>query len=87
MPEPRIYRMRRPAVASPSVPEMPLRISSGWFTALGKFLSKVCWIFAYPFLWLNVRLSRQQPIYGLAKLPADRQKDRRPWFLFSALQS
>ena len=45
---------------------VPLR-----FTALTKFLSKVCWIFGWTFLWLDVCFSRQQPIYRLAKLPAD----------------
>jgi hypothetical protein len=43
-------------------------------------------MFGYPLLWLYMFLSRQQPIYRLAKLLADCQKDRRAWFLFPALQ-
>ena len=44
-------------------------------------------VFGSSFSLLIVSLSRQQPIYRLAKLPADCQKDRRARFLFSTLQS
>ena len=55
------------------------------FAALNEmYLSKFCRIFGYPFLWLNMCLSRQQPIYRLAKLPADCQQHGGASFLFSA---
>ena len=41
---------------------VPLR-----FTALRKFLSKVCCMFGWTFLWLDVCFSRQQPIYPAAR--------------------
>jgi hypothetical protein len=93
--EPRIFRKRRPTVApstlkcrddvqvsesGPSLP--PLR-----FRVLRKFLPKGWWIFGHPFLRLNMCLSRQQPIYRLAKLLADCQKNPCAWFFFSPFQS
>ena len=54
---------------------------------LGMCLFNCCRIFGYPFLWLNVRLSRQQPIYRLSKLSADCQQNPCAWFFFSPFQS
>ena len=42
----------------------------------------VCRISCHPFLWLNMRLSSEQPINRLAKSPADCQEDRGTGFLF-----